>query len=449
MKKNIYSLISWILLFVIILGFNTNIYAMEIGNDYILELDKKAIDFKGKQYDINQNKEWTIKFNQIVSQESVTEENIFIWNKSTKETVNCFVDTYGDIITIYPKLGYFSPDTDYILYITDNVKSITGKMLSHPIKMEFKTSKDTYTSNAQLVNFNTNKDVAYINDGDYILFRVSLIGKTNQKILLFECDENNNVIDLVGEMKDSGDADMDGDDAKGDNIYSYKYQIGDTQETIKYFAAKLENETEEQKIIIHVIESISDVQAEEAMEIAENSNDYFNFQLGIGDFEQAKEETIKWLEKQENVVEVESSNENIVYLLNSNIIGAIIPEKDDINGYKLQTNDTYNADETEDITDTKNIKVMENMIDDIDIVENEVSTTDHNILKLEDIREQYRKKAEEKIKTQVQTVNVENNQILNTSDVLGNYSVLLTSPSHDEFSKRTYPTNFEDDLIVI
>lgn len=416
MNRSINKLVSWVLVIAIILGINIISFAQEVDENFILELDQRSTVFKEKQYDVSRNKEWTIKFNQILDENSVIEDNVFIWNKTTSEVVNCFVDTYADSILIYPKLGYFNYDTDYVLYITDKVKSVTGKTLSNPIKMEFKTIEDKYIGDVELANFNVSEDVVYVNGTNDILFRVSLIGNTNQNILLFECDEYGNIKDIVGEMKDSGDAEIDGDDAKGDNIYSYRYGISEVQESIKYFTAKLENGTEEQSVTVHVIEPISDNQADEAIEIVQGSNDYFNQQLSLGDFEQAKEETIKWLEMQEAVVEIESLNENIVYLLDSNIICAIIPEEENINGNGVEINDTEN------------------------------STTNPSNLELEEIREQYRKKAAEQIDMKSSGLGIVNNQV---SNIQGNYSVLLTSPSHEEFVNRGTPTNFEDDLKVM
>ena len=84
------------------------------------------------------DKIWTIKFNKNVDSDSINEESIYILDEN-REKVPLDYDIDGRQVRLVPKLDYIR-DKEYIIYITENVKS-NNKKLVVPVTKEFDTFK--------------------------------------------------------------------------------------------------------------------------------------------------------------------------------------------------------------------------------------------------------------------------------------------------------------------
>ena len=91
--------------------------------------------------DISVNKEWTIKFNDFIDQDSVTSDRIKVVNSCSGEKVfdsapEVLAD--GKSVKVKPPTGGYESNTKYTL-IVEGVKSQSGKVLAQPAKKEFVT----------------------------------------------------------------------------------------------------------------------------------------------------------------------------------------------------------------------------------------------------------------------------------------------------------------------
>jgi len=100
-------------------------------SQYVLWTGNNATD------DIDQMKPWTISFSKSLDEGTVTENNIFVYNKneSTPHSITLgIVD--GSKITVTPNSPYLSGG-EYTLYISKDIKSSDGKSLAQGIRMDF------------------------------------------------------------------------------------------------------------------------------------------------------------------------------------------------------------------------------------------------------------------------------------------------------------------------
>lgn len=87
----------------------------------------------------NPDKIWRVKFNQQLDNKTVNKENIYVRDPYCNNiNVNVVLDkNNNDTIIVTPIINY-RVQSEYYLYITQNVKSINGKDLKRPISMKFK-----------------------------------------------------------------------------------------------------------------------------------------------------------------------------------------------------------------------------------------------------------------------------------------------------------------------
>jgi len=87
------------------------------------------------QYDVINNKIWTIKLNMLID-DSTVNNNVYILDEN-KIKLDQVILTENDKIIIYPPSKNYINGKSYNLYIKNNIKSKNGKQLINPIRMEF------------------------------------------------------------------------------------------------------------------------------------------------------------------------------------------------------------------------------------------------------------------------------------------------------------------------
>lgn len=116
----------------------------------VLALDSNYKIWESK-YDVPINKSWNIKFNNYINLSTI-KDNIKVQEKNSGIEVNIETSYISNnySITVKPKENY-KYNTDYIMIINDNIKSVTNKTLFQPISFEFTTEnsnsllKENYT----------------------------------------------------------------------------------------------------------------------------------------------------------------------------------------------------------------------------------------------------------------------------------------------------------------
>lgn len=120
---------------------NMSLYAKwyTINNDYISILDKNTKSFKEKQTDVDISKTWAIEFNKTLDQSTINNQNIFVWDKINNINLEVIIEYEDNILIIKSPLEFYKTNTDYTIYITENIMSIDGEDLNPAVKFEFKT----------------------------------------------------------------------------------------------------------------------------------------------------------------------------------------------------------------------------------------------------------------------------------------------------------------------
>jgi mannosyl-glycoprotein endo-beta-N-acetylglucosaminidase len=97
-----------------------------------------AIILNATKVNINSNKEWTVKFNRNLDEDTVNTENIVVLDKY-KNTVPVSVTLGSDskTILISPKVAGYDPGEEYELVISKNVKSSFGDTLGSDVTLKF------------------------------------------------------------------------------------------------------------------------------------------------------------------------------------------------------------------------------------------------------------------------------------------------------------------------
>ena len=98
-------------------------------------------EWKSKQID-DLHKAWTIKFNSVLDETSVNNQNIIIYNNQNKEhPVNVsMIDEKS--VSVEPMEPY-QENMNYSLLITTNVKAKNGKSIKENVKMSFKVNNQS------------------------------------------------------------------------------------------------------------------------------------------------------------------------------------------------------------------------------------------------------------------------------------------------------------------
>lgn len=81
---------------------------------------------------------WKVKFNTALDPRTVNSTNMYVTtlNQSPVHT-NIIYNSVDNMIEITPT-GEYNPNEPYILNITKNVKSVSGKHLKHAVQIQFK-----------------------------------------------------------------------------------------------------------------------------------------------------------------------------------------------------------------------------------------------------------------------------------------------------------------------
>lgn len=94
-----------------------------------------------QKFNIDTNKEWTIKFNTSLKADTVNNKNIVVTDENNKAVpVTVSLGTVPDTIVVSPIVSGYDPDKKYNLTISTNVQSISGKKLTEPLTMQFSTT---------------------------------------------------------------------------------------------------------------------------------------------------------------------------------------------------------------------------------------------------------------------------------------------------------------------
>ncbi|MCY6354907.1 N-acetylglucosaminidase [Clostridium sp. ZS2-4] len=86
-------------------------------------------------------KPWTVNFNMDLDKSSINESNITVTdNKDKPLKVNVTSGKDAKAIVISPPVGGYDPKGTYWITLSTNVRSVSGKKMSKPVKMKFTTA---------------------------------------------------------------------------------------------------------------------------------------------------------------------------------------------------------------------------------------------------------------------------------------------------------------------
>lgn len=93
-------------------------------------------DFTTERTITDQYKEWTIRFNLDINQNTLTNDNIYIIDSSGKRISTTITDRQSRSVKVKPNEAYNENQT-YTLHVTNNVYSLNNKQLTQEIKIPF------------------------------------------------------------------------------------------------------------------------------------------------------------------------------------------------------------------------------------------------------------------------------------------------------------------------
>lgn len=82
------------------------------------------------------NKEWTVKFNAALAEETVNASNIYVVDAAGNR-VETALRVNGSVVCVSPPAGGYIPGETYTLYITSGVAGKNGRHLNRAVSMEF------------------------------------------------------------------------------------------------------------------------------------------------------------------------------------------------------------------------------------------------------------------------------------------------------------------------
>lgn len=128
------------LLFKVIAILIPSIFLFFIGNTWANSEPLKGWHEWESKDNVPLDKTWTIEFNQVVDEESIQGESIFIENAQLEKIENeISIDESGNKVVIKPPTEGYQSDETYTLYINSQISSYSESFLKQPIKMKFST----------------------------------------------------------------------------------------------------------------------------------------------------------------------------------------------------------------------------------------------------------------------------------------------------------------------
>ncbi|MEJ9411417.1 leucine-rich repeat domain-containing protein, partial [Schinkia azotoformans] len=130
-----------------------------------LYTDDKYFSIKewGEKIEALADKEWIIRVNHEIDPLTLTKKNIYVINENgLHEKVELKLGDDNRSIHVVPPAGGYKRGKTYELYITKQVKSVSGKDLKEPIKMKFSIELQEFASD--LMKINTLSSISSINN---------------------------------------------------------------------------------------------------------------------------------------------------------------------------------------------------------------------------------------------------------------------------------------------
>lgn len=184
MLKKISSLLLGLLLLINFSLINASAQELSYYGESKTDLSYKVIK---ERFNIEPDKQWTIRLSNEIGNDSLIEENIYVLNEDNKEIgvkLGLLEDNKSIIIT---PLSDYEYGKSYTLYI-ENLKDINGNNLNENIQMKF-TIKDEYEELNEKYNVAVNKywTIEFSKPVDF-----NSVNEEN----IFVLDENGNAIEI-------------------------------------------------------------------------------------------------------------------------------------------------------------------------------------------------------------------------------------------------------------
>ncbi|MEW9094520.1 MAG: N-acetylmuramoyl-L-alanine amidase [Clostridiaceae bacterium] len=142
MKKNYRKIIA---IFTMLLFVATGFF----GGNYV----KASTDFGNwsTKENVEENKVWTIKFNNELNKSTINDKNIYVTDESGQTIpVNVVISSDNKGVTVSLKNnGKYEAGKTYYLYVNEKVQKASGKPLGKPIKMKFTIKNKTIPNNKE------------------------------------------------------------------------------------------------------------------------------------------------------------------------------------------------------------------------------------------------------------------------------------------------------------
>ncbi|KYH34721.1 hypothetical protein CLTEP_13180 [Clostridium tepidiprofundi DSM 19306] len=125
------------LLLMIVLLFNFLDFTYVFGDEYCI---------KNTKLDVKPNKIWSIKFNKDIDTNSIKDDSVKVVDSNGNKMdikLKTKLDDSTVLEVIPPDEGYVFGET-YTLYVSDDIKDVSGNKLSKPVRMKFTIKSTEY-----------------------------------------------------------------------------------------------------------------------------------------------------------------------------------------------------------------------------------------------------------------------------------------------------------------
>lgn len=104
----------------------------------------KGVNSLVEKYNVAPDKEWTVTFNTPITEASITDETIYVYDKQTGNhaEIEAELTANGEKLVVKPKVSY-EVDHSYVLHISSQLKSVQGELpMIESVELPFNVSKD-------------------------------------------------------------------------------------------------------------------------------------------------------------------------------------------------------------------------------------------------------------------------------------------------------------------
>ncbi|MFF2017842.1 S-layer homology domain-containing protein [Paenibacillus sp. NPDC058177] len=202
------------------------------------------------------------------------------------------------------------------------------------------------TNGLQVVVKGEGTDSIYADEPTEVIFRVSLNEEETVTASVYKVDASGNVISKITSLYDDGLANH-GDSLKADGIYSGKVTLTESTEGYINLQAYTGDAPSSSVFKLSVVKHLTEEQLAQTEMIQNNTQDKLDQLVAqYGDLQKAKEETVAWLQTQDEVqyAGISGNGGSIWYALDTGILGGISAAPENTKGLSGTDEDATSSD---------------------------------------------------------------------------------------------------------